>query len=245
MATDFATAGQITEIENMIKYILNATSTWGGAVEDLRRLEQAVVKSRIYGTLEVIKAIAGNAQHGFWGVLASEVTVAHNAFLPAYFGVHGLPQIMPAEDWNGEAMTGVEADPDEIDSWRNDNPTVFSLHNRLCGDDAVHNELDGEGLPSVNTGRYSLVNSQLKFTGYECTIPMVVYQESDCATKTPIFALPTIVKLAPLWNLKEGDNLNGIASTLVTAGQNDLDRIANGAVTVSPVSDVMEIQKEL
>lgn len=447
-ASHFASATQITEIESIIKSVLNASGTWGGAVADPRRFAEVVTKSRIYATMEVIKAIAGNLQHGYWGVLQSLVAVEHDAFLPFHNGKHGLPLISPHlipakqasgrwnfvsnpvegetvdingvthtwrlpgvvladggsdefdgiytfrdyyedkrfyillgdptpdepygtwlfEDdnfvaWDGSLWSicqyayfsgddvdspteanwqvlhgdapapsvtartfsateieigdtkaeslanfaaklnasangsvnvatyiqdqlakakvigtydvggivgntflmedssegsitvsgatftggaeaepmpyqaGYKADPDEIDSFRNDTLGLFSS--------VAHDAVDENDMPSELAMFWSIVNQQLKFTGYDCKIPMIQFIEADCATKTPVFAIPTIVKLAPLFNLKEGDNLVGIAQTLASAGMDDLRQIASGAMTVTPVSDIMPVQGEL
>jgi hypothetical protein len=236
----FATSGQIAEIESMIKSVLNASSSWGGAIADARRMAEVITKSRVYGTIEVIKAIAANPQHGYWSALAEYVDVDHNELLPAHLGAHGIPQIVCAPSL--EEVDGIPSDPDEIDSYRND---ILGLHTRLCGETVAHNALDTNNMPSPVSGRYSIVNGRLKFTGDECSVPMIRFDEARCAAFTPVPFIGTIVKLAPLWNLKEGDNLMGIAQTLVSAGRDDLMSIEKGAMSVSPVSDVMEIQKEL
>ncbi|MEQ1763845.1 MAG: hypothetical protein ABL984_11965 [Pyrinomonadaceae bacterium] len=231
----FATAAKLTETENMIKYILNATQTWGGAIADGRRLAEAVTRSRVYGTIEVVKAIAENPQHGYWGELADFEDLDHDDLLPAYLGKHGIPRIIPFP--GGPELTGKEADPDEIDSYRNDTISQFAS--------VAHNVADENDMPSPVSLYWSIVNSQLKFTGHICEVPMVIYPETDVASRTPEAYLPTIVKLAPLWNLKEGDNLVGIAQALVAAGNADLDAIRAGGMQVSPVSDIMEVQERL
>lgn len=315
-ASHFANASQLDDCDSMIKSVLNASETWGGDVADPRRFEEAVAKSRIFGTLEVIKAIAGNLQHGYWGVLASLVRVENGAFLPFHLGAHGLPLIanvrrfaassklnnaitihgdgtvddrdigatfrlyssgfpydvliaasinsligsqsfeahaytvgvtglaIPYDVDNPNAldiidadyMAGMEADPDEIDSYRNDRNGLFGTR---------HDSYDENGIRSELSGYWSIVNKQLKFTGYECKVPLIQFYEADCVTRTPYAYLSTIVKLSPLWNLKEGDNLVGIAQTLVNAGMDDLKQIAAGAMTVTPVSDIMPVQSEL
>lgn len=233
----FATADQLTDTERMIKYVLNATNSWSGAINDARRMAEAVTKSRIWATIEVVTAIAENRSHGYWGALAEMWEVDHNELLPPHLGEHGIPQI--SVSGYDEEIAGIPADPDDIDSWRND---TLGLHSRLCGETVPHDSVDSNGVPSHLAGKYSIVNSLVKFTGESCEIPIIRFDEARCATKTPEFALPTIVKLAPLWNLKEGDNLIGLASVLVEAGRADLERIRGGAMKVDPVSDVMKFQ---
>lgn len=237
----FATSAQLTETERMIRSVLNAAGTWSGAIDDPRRFDEVIVKSRIYGTLEVVKAIARNPQHGLWGALAEYIDVEHNDLLPAHLGAHGIPQITLACGCSEERI-GVEADPDEIDSYRNDS---LGLHTRICGETVAHDCADSNGMPSPVAGYYSIVNGQLKFTGSSAEVPMIRFDEARAATHTPVIYLSTIVKLAPLFNLKEGDNLLGLAQILVSVGRDDLTAIEKGVLSVSPVSDVMDIQKEL
>lgn len=236
----FATSTQITETERMIKSVLNAVPTWAGAIGDARRFAEVVTKSRIYATLEVVKAIAKNPQHGWWGEFADYEDVDHNEFLPDHLGAHGIPMIVPFA--GAPEQIGTEADPDEIDSYRNDTNGLFT---RMNSETVAHDAKDSNDMPSVVSGLWSIVNGQLKFTGKSCSVPMVFFRELDCATRTPADYLSTIVKLSPLYNLKEGDNLFQLASLLVADGKNDLKEIEAGSMTVSPVSDVMEIQKEV
>lgn len=220
----------------MIVYILNAARVWSGPIEDPRRLGEAVAKSRIYATLEVVKAIAKNPQHGYWGALAAKVSVVHDDFLPPHLGQHGIPLITPFSGANERA--GMKADPDEVDDYRND---TLGLFTSSLGMAIPHNQADSNGMPSPVSGFWSIVNNQLKFTGHSARVPMIQFSEADCDAKTPVAYLPTIVKLAPLWNLKEGDNLAGIAAQLVSAGRDDLRAIEAGAMSVSPVSDLVEV----
>lgn len=231
----FCTSIQLDDIESMIKSALNAAGSFGGDVTDKRRQKEVIEKSRVYGTLEVIRAIARNPQHGLWGAYAAKVSVDHDAFLPAHVGVHGVPLIVPYA--GGNERIGILADPDEIDDYRNDTIGQFS--------DTAHDQTDDNFMPSEVSGFWSIVNKQLKFTGYSARVPLIQITEEEVAAKTPVEFMPTIVKLAPLWNLKEGDNLVGIAAQLVAAGQKDLAEIEAGAMSVPPVSDVMQLQKEL
>lgn len=236
----FATADQLTDTERMIKYVLNATGSWSGAINDARRMAEAVTKSRIWATIEVVTAIAENRSHGFWGALAEMYEVDHNELLPPHRGEHGIPQITVSG--YDEEIAGIPADPDDIDSWRND---TLGLHSRLCGETVPHDTVDSNGVPSHLAGKYSIVNSLVKFTGESCEVPIIRFDEARCATKTPEFALPTIVKLAVWFNQKEGDNIAPIAMQMYQAAQADLEMIRGGALKVNPISDVMQFQKEL
>jgi hypothetical protein len=240
IALPFASTQQIADLESMIKYILNATATWGGTVSDKRRLTEAITRSRIYGTLEVIRAIARNPQHGYYGVLMEMVDVAHNDQLPAHEGSPGIPTITPSSDDPTITMTGEPAEPAEIDSYRND---TLGLYTRSGGETVAHDALDSNGQPSVVAGYYSFQNGQVKFAGARCQVPLIQMDEESIALYTPATYISTIVKLAPLWNLKEGDNLVGIAQTLVADGKADLQAIEGGSLSVSPFFDVMKAQK--
>ena len=235
----FANAQQIQECEDLIKYILNATTSgWGGAVDNEARAQEAITRSRIYGTIEILRAISRNPQHGAFGQIAELVACNHDEFLPEHDGAPGIPLIVPFP--NGKRATGIPADPDEIDSYRNDTLGLFS---RALGFAVAHNAADPLGMPSQNAGLYSINGNFLKFTGHSCEVPLVNLSEDMCDTKLPVSMIPTVAKLAPLWNLKEGDNLTGIASILVGEGQKDLMEIEKGAMTVSPVPDLVKIQE--
>lgn len=234
----FATNNEIEQAENMIQYILNSNSAWGGSTDDDRRSAEAITKSRKWASLEVIKAIATNPQHGYWGQLAEYLDVDHNDFLPDHVGTHGIPQITPFA--NAQPIIGKEADPDEVDSYRND---THGLYTRIAGETVLHDQADSNGMASPVAGFYSIVNNQIKFTGYECAVPVIQIDEELVDTLTPNAFLPTVVKLAVFMNLKEGDNLAPIAGQMHEAGQRDLAAIAAGSMSVSPVSDVMQAQK--
>lgn len=237
----FATAPQITELESVIKSILNATTAgFGGTIDDARRDAALITAARVYGTMEVIKAIAQNTSHGFWGAIAADVAVAHNDFLPEHEGQVGIPLIVPYD--GGTARDGYPADPDAIDSFRNDS---LGLYTRSFGVAVAHNAADGAGIPSRTAGYYSLINSRFKFSGFSAVIPMIQLTSTVISTKLPYSLAPTVAKLAPLYALKEGDNLIGLAQLLVQAGQADLIAIERGAISVRPVADIMEAQKEI
>ena len=246
----FAQDEDIEDCERMIVSVLNAASAgWDAAFDDARRTAEAVSKSRILATMEICRAIAKNPQHGLWGVFARPVEIEHNSFLPAHEGAHGVPVIVLANS-GGYERTGLPADPDEIDSYREDDIRQFSK--------TPHDRLDGNDLPSELSGYYSIINNLLKFTGKYCSVPMIRlpgYSAADDETPsdqntywnehTPVFSIPTIIKLAPFYNLKEGDNLMGLAQTMYLEGQKDLRAIEGGAMTVSPVAPIAEIQKEI
>lgn len=235
----FASSSDIQTLENHIKYVLNATSAgWNGAIDNKARLAEAVTRSRILGTMEVLRAIARNPQHGYWGKLAQYQPIAHGEFLPAHDGIHGVPQIQAFTD--APFLNALPADVDQIDAWRADGN---GLHTRVLGFDVAHDQADFMGLPSSVAGFYNITNKVLSFTGSVCRIPLITLTEAMCNTHLPISLTATVVKLAPLFNLREADNLAQIASMLVGEGQKDLMRIEGGAMSVSPVSDVIKVQE--
>lgn len=235
----FASSDEITEIENLIKAILNASQTWGGAVNNRVRQAQAITRSRKLGTMEVLRAISRNPQHGAWMQLAEYVEVEHNSALPIHDGAHGIPQIVPFTD--APEMTGKPADADDIDSWRADGNGLFT---RVLGSIVAHDAKDFLGMPSQYAGFYDVTHGIIKFTGKTCKIPLINLSDEMCDTHLPISLADTVIKLAPLYNLREGDNLVGIAATLVGEGKKDLVRIEGGALSVSPFSAIMEAQNQ-
>lgn len=232
----FATPEQITDLERMIKSVLNATTLgWAGAIDDARRSNEVITKSRLYGTIEVIKAIAKNPQHGYWGALASQVEVEHDSFIKGFTGSVGIPQIQPFT--GAKFQTGMKADPDEIDSYRNDEIGQFSK--------TPHNQKDANDMPSPVALYYSIVNSQVKFTGKVCTVPMIRLRDVNYDTKLPFELIPTVLKLAVFYCLKEGDNLGQIAQPFYQMGMADLKEIESGRMSTPALADIAEIQKEI
>jgi hypothetical protein len=72
---------------------------------------------------------------------------------------------------DGLLMTGIPADPDEIESYRSNTKGVFG---DLFGQGSVaHDEPTSDGFPSPLSLRYSTDNGVLKFTGAACFIPMI------------------------------------------------------------------------
>lgn len=112
-----------TELDTHIADILNAAQTWGGAIAAGIRSSGAIINARKESSLEVLEAISKNPQHGYFGELSSLVDVLHNSFLPAHDGEIGIPQIVPFE--GATARDAIKADPDEIDSFRN-NPASYT-----------------------------------------------------------------------------------------------------------------------
>ncbi len=236
----FATEEQLAEVENGIKYLLNATKVWTGEILDKRRSADAVTHSRRMATMEVLRAIAGNTQHGYWSEIAELVPVAEDSSIPPHDGALGLPWIAPFP--GARFRTGFKADPDEIDSYLSD---TLGIHSRVDGVRVPHNEADASGMPSPVSGYYSLVNSHFKFTGFRCAIPMICVTEEICDTRLPESLMPTIEKLALKSHYKEGDNLPATAQMLVNDGMLDLQRIQAGAMTTNPVADIEIAQKEI
>ena len=163
-----------------------------------------ITSARRRATEELIKAIAENRQHSYWGVLASDVTVAHDAYLPEHIGKHGIPLIIQAS--GTPRQLGMEADADDIDSWRND---TLGLFTRFNGETVPHNDKDSNNQPSPISGYYAIINKKLKFTGYSCVIPMIQLPADNTwyDTHTPSEYISTVIKLALFYCFKEGDNV--------------------------------------
>lgn len=228
-----------TRVERHIKFILNAATTWAGAVEKAIYNDDAITQARVESGLEILRAVAQNPQSPHFGALSALVTVTHDDFLPDHDGEPGVPVIVPFA--GGEPGEGVPADPDEIDSWREDAGGVYS---DVLGTGAVaHDEADGEGRPAPVSRRYSIVSGRLKFTGHSAQIPLVQLTRQKADEEVPLAYEPTLVKLSVGKLVKEGDRLVGLYGLYAQAGQQDLVEIAGGAPAVSPVPDVAAAQK--
>jgi hypothetical protein len=103
--------------------ILNAAVSWGGVISAGIRHPDEIANARKQACLEVLGAISRNPAHGYFGDLAALVSVAHNSFLPAHDGEIGTPKIIPFA--GATAREAIPADPDEIDSYRN-NPAAYT-----------------------------------------------------------------------------------------------------------------------
>src|ERR1051325_3744931 len=113
----------IATLDTHIADILNAAQVWAGVITAGIRHVDEIANARQQAALEVLGAISTNPQHGYYGDLSTLVDVAHNSFLPKHHGEIGTPKIVPYT--NAPAVDGIPADPDEIDSYRN-NPELFT-----------------------------------------------------------------------------------------------------------------------
>lgn len=219
-------------VESHISDILNATSAgWGGVVTSRRRSTAAIQNARKQSTYDVIRAIASNPRHGRFGAFATLVPVNHNDFLPAHDGEPGIPWIVPFP--GADAREGIPADPDEIDSYREDLSDSPIYSGALDGVAVAHNE-QSHGRPSPVACRYSIVNKRLKFTGESAEVPLIVITEAMLTSDALEGYEGAIVRLSPSRLVKEGDNLYLYASGYTADGKQDLIEIAGGAMSVKP-----------
>lgn len=232
-----------TRTESHIKHILNAVPTWGGSINSSGKAiysDEAITKARIDSGMEILRAIASNPANSYFGSLATLVTVTHNSFLPAYDGEPGIPLIVPFS--GAQAMEGIPATPDEIDSYRTD-PTSSVYTGAYSGVRVAHDAADSSGQPSPISRRYSLVGGRFKFTGYSAQIPLIQLTRSMADTGVPENYEPTLVKLSIPKLVKEGDNLALIAPTYLQLGMQDLVAIKSGQWEVPPVPQIEFAQK--
>lgn len=252
----------IVEIENTVKDILNAgeSSVFGGAIKDKRRSAEAIAAARRKATLEVVRAVAENPNHGLWKSLAEETEVQHDAFLPPYLGAIGVPQF-EVQIGEGEPVVsaGLEERPELVDAYRNDPLGLFTGFMSIApisADGAMTDLTSGyQGYPSRTACRYSIMNNRLKFTGAKCKIPLVPFVEPngetpevfnnyiDARTYKLAAYFPTVVKLAMQYLIKEGDNLMPIALNLTNLGMRDLAGITSGKIRVEPLPAISELQR--
>ena len=221
--------------------ILNAAATWSGAVTAGIRSAEAIENARQQSSLRVIAAIASNPQAGYFGDLSEWVAIEHGAFLPARDNqAIGVPRIVPFE--GAPARSGLPADPDEIDSWRN---SPASYAGTLDGTVVAHDKKDAANKMFPYACRYSLVASEFKFTGLTAEIPVLVISDA-MYVKVPLALAPTVVSGAIPLLVKPGDALYLISREYATDAKQDLIEIAGGAMRVKPfrsVADIVSAQK--
>lgn len=227
------TAGMDTRIAD----ILNANGgVWGGEIIDARRGNSldSITAARIESGKEVLRAISRNSQSGYYAGLVELMPVEHNGKLE-YDGELGIPRIVPFA--GAPPIEGFPADPDEIDSYRNDTDEL-----RLYSE-VLHDQPDALGQRSAVAAKYSIVNGVFKFTGYSAEIPMIQLTDEMADTKIPANFAPTVIKLTPAKLVKEGDNLASIAGAYLQEGKNDLVEIEGGAREVKPLPNISIAQK--
>jgi len=232
-----------TRMYNHILDILNAAAegAWGGDVSDGRRSQDAIENARIQSGMEVLRAISMNPENGHYGALVQDIAVEHNTQIPDHDGETGIPKIVPFD--GSAAREGIPADPDEIDSYRNDTLGLYSA--ALDGTSVLHDQPDQNNLPSPVSLKYSIVAGRFKFTGLSAVIPMIQLTREMADAQIPENYEPTVVKLSIAKTVKEGDNLYQYAQAYAQAGQQDLMQIMSGALQVSPVPEIAMAQKNL
>jgi hypothetical protein len=230
-----------TRVENHIKDILNAAATWGGAINSKRRSPEAISQARVDAGMEILQAIAANPQNSYYASLAVLTPITHNGFLPAFDGEPGIPLLVIFA--GGTQVAGTPADPDEIDSYRND-PDALSVYTGAAdGVHTDHDAADENQMPAATAGLYAIVNGLFKFTGTSAEIPLVKLTQAMADASVPDVYESTIVKLAIPKLVKEGDNLSVYAQAYGQAGLVDLAMIRGGETVVSPLTDIATAQK--
>lgn len=220
-------------LENHIADILNANAgVWGGPVAgvDGRRSLEAIANARRSSAYEVLRAVASYPEGGYFGELAELVEVEHDDFLPGHDGEPGIPQIIPFD--GATARAGIPADPDAIDSYRED---PLGLYTGALGVATAHDQPDANGMPSPVSCRYSIVSDFFKFTGLSAAIPLIVITDEKADEKVPLSLAPTVVKLSIPKLVKEGDNLYLYSREYYAMGQEDLIGIMGGMMKVRPI----------
>lgn len=222
-----------------------------GESADKRYTDAAVNDARRKAAYRIFEAIGSNPSHPYWGILKTDVDFGYGDPIPPYYGEIGEPLISPSAGL--EARTGFPADPDEIESYRGDIAGTFS---NLYGAAAQeHDELTDDDVISPLSLLYSTNNGVIIFTGYECTIPMIVVPqgltspEADTTaaeymadTKMPIPLSTLNAKLALPGLVKEGDNLFRVAMYLGEQAERELTILKGGAVKVAPIDVGKAIQ---
>lgn len=232
-----------TDIDAQIADVLNAAATWSGAITAGNRSAAAIALARHQTCLEILRAISGNTNHPTWGDLAQYLDVVSGAFLPAHDGEVGIPIIVPY--FGATPRKGMPATPDQIDSWRAETAANPIYTGGIDGVGVPHNSQDAQGRMSALACRYAIVNKVFDFTGYGAQIPMIIITDVMADTKIPIALAPAVTKCAIPKLVKPGDNVYQIADKYGSLGQKDLAEIAAGAVKVSPVPTIAQVQKLL
>lgn len=234
-------------IEAHIAFRLNAAQNWAGDIVKKIFSADAIEEARRQATSEVFSAIAYNRKHGAYPTIATMVDVtpvppATVVLLPPHDGEPGLPVITAFE--NGPARTGLEAKPEQIDSWRS-NPSSYTGFND--GKVVAHDQPTADGKPSPLAYRWSLEGSYFKFTGKSATIPLVVITDALLDGVVLRSLAPAIVKLAMPKLVKPGSPIFTIARQDAADGRQDLMDIRQGAMAVRPLSgfpDVSQAQRQ-
>lgn len=199
----------------------------------------AIAAARIESGMEILRAIAANPQNGYYGSLSALVTLVHNQFLPAHDGEPGIPRIVPFA--GADAIEGIPADPDEIDSYRR-NPASFT--GALDGVVVEHDQASADGKPSPVSGKYSLMGSVFKFTGLTAQIPLIQLTRSMADTGIPENYEPTLIKLSIPKLVQAGDKAAYmLAGAYGELGHQDLLQIQNGSMVVKPLPNLVMGQK--
>lgn len=212
MGTHFANhldiQAQINDIINANTPGVHSPDVGAGVTADLRYSNGMVTAARRMAAIQIIDAIASNPNHSFWTEYATDVVVTHGSSIPSCYGQIGVPKIK--RHATGEYETALPVSAAQIDSFRANVAGTFS--SPLVGrDDApAHDAEYPLGVPNPLSGKYSTENGVLKFTGYECKVPMV---------------------LAP----QDGPRLIGVYS--VATGSSSLTRVT-GTYTFDSVTDV-------
>lgn len=198
-------------------------------------------------SIEVIRAIASNPNNSHFSSLMALVSVNDGDFLPKHEGPPGIPLIVPFP--GAEPRAGIPADPDEIDSYKNDLTTgsYSALYSGAV--DAVgvaYNEATAMGRVSPTACRYSIVNGQIRFTGETCQIPLVQIDTSNPAAvvdQVPADYEPSILRLVISWLGQPWDKFYPICVRMAREAREDLAAIRAGNPTVPPLNTTMMLQK--
>jgi hypothetical protein len=197
--------------------------------------------------LEVIKAVANDPTNSYFGSLTTLVDVTNGSFLPQYEGEPGIPLIVPYP--GAEPRSGIPADPDEIDSYREDLVTgpYRALYSGAVDAQAVaYNAPTAMGRVSPTACRYSIVNGQIKFTGDTAQIPLVQLGVTDgpsAIAKVPTAYEPTLLRLVISWCGQPWDKFYPICLRMALEANQDLAMIRAGKPMVPPISPTVLAQK--
>lgn len=240
-----------TEVDSHIADVLNAAQTWGGAIKDTKYTGGGIPNARKEACLEVLRAIAGNPKHGYWGELRTLVAHAYavgenSVAVAAHDGEIGIPKIVPFA--GATPRDGISADPDEIDAYRLETADNPRFTGSSTGVGIPHDQADDNGIMSPLACRFSLVAGDFKFTGLSAQIPMIIIDETMRDERIPFDLWPTVVKRAIPKLVKPGGPVAQIANAFGQDGKQDLVEINGGQMVARPVravADIIAEQKQL
>jgi hypothetical protein len=192
----------------------------------------------IQAAKQVLRTIVSNPNHPYLSSLMQLVTIGDGEFLPKHEGEPGIPLIVPFP--GAEPRAGIPADPDEIDSYKNDltsGPGYKAIYSGAVDQRPVAcNEATAKGRVSPTACRYSIKDGLFRFTGDSAQVPLIIFDTAaDPTTQVPTEYDPALLRLAISWMGQPWDKFYPICVRFAQESREDLRMIAAGSRKVNPI----------